>query len=103
MDGVVDLCQSFNDEESSRKVVHELEAYAEKYGSTILGLIHTNKYNDEARRKTPRQNAATNQKKQMNEMRDFAKKSITGETLTTKKGYKEQVAEMRKAASGNNI
>lgn len=49
LDGVVDLCQSFNDEESSRKVVHELEAYAEKYGSAILGLIHTNKYNDEAR------------------------------------------------------
>ena len=42
LDGVVDLCQSFNDEEKSREVVH-------KYGSAILGLIHTNKYNDEAR------------------------------------------------------
>lgn len=49
LDGVVDLCESFNDEEKSRAVVHDLEAYAEKYGTAILGLIHTNKYNDEAR------------------------------------------------------
>lgn len=49
LDGVVDLCQAFNDEEKSRAVVRQLEAHAEKYGAAILGLIHTNKYNDEAR------------------------------------------------------
>ena len=49
LDGVVDLCESFNDEEKSRAVVHELEAYAERYGAAILCLIHTNKYNEEAR------------------------------------------------------
>jgi len=57
----------------------------------------------EARRKNPRQNAATNQKKQINEMRDVAKKAITGKTLTTKKGFREQVAEMRKATGEKNI
>ena len=58
----------------------------------------------EARRKNPRQNAATNHKKQqIKEMRDVAKKSITGKTLTTKKGFKEQVAEMRKATEEKNI
>lgn len=49
LDGVADLCQAFNDEEKSRDVVRQLETYAEKYGSAILCLIHTNKYNDEAR------------------------------------------------------
>lgn len=57
----------------------------------------------EARRKNPRQNAATNQKKQINEMRDVAKKAITGKTLATKKGFREQVAEMRKATGEKNI
>lgn len=49
LDGVVDLCQAFNDEEESREVVRRLEAHAEQYGAAILGLIHTNKKNDEAR------------------------------------------------------
>lgn len=49
LDGVVDLCQAFNDEEESREVVRKLESHAEKYGSAILGLIHTNKKDDEAR------------------------------------------------------
>lgn len=49
LDGVVDLCQAFNDEEESREVVRKLEAYAERYGSAILGLIHTNKHDNEAR------------------------------------------------------
>ncbi len=49
LDGVVDLCQSFNDEEKSRAVVRQLETCAEQSGAAILGLIHTNKYNDEAR------------------------------------------------------
>ena len=49
LDGVVDLCQAFNDEEQSREVVRRLEAHAEQYGAAILGLIHTNKKDDEAR------------------------------------------------------
>lgn len=49
LDGVVDLCQAFNDEEKSRDVVRQLEAHAEKYGAAILGLIHTNKKDNEAR------------------------------------------------------
>lgn len=49
LDGVVDLCQAFNDEEKSRDVVRQLEARAEKYGAAILGLIHTNKKDNEAR------------------------------------------------------
>lgn len=49
LDGVVDLCQAFNDEEKSREVVRQLEAYAEKHGAAILGLIHTNKRDNEAR------------------------------------------------------
>lgn len=49
LDGVVDLCQAFNDEEKSRDVVRQLEAYAEKHGAAILGLIHTNKRDNEAR------------------------------------------------------
>lgn len=57
----------------------------------------------EARRKAPGKNIAANRKKQVNEVRDFAKKPITGKTLTTKKGYKEQVAEMRKATGEKNI
>ncbi len=43
------MCQAFNDEEKSRDVVRQLEAYAEKYGAAILGLIHTNKKDNEAR------------------------------------------------------
>lgn len=43
LDGVVDLCEAFNDEEKSRAVIRQLEAYAERYGCAILGLIHTNK------------------------------------------------------------
>lgn len=49
LDGVVDLCQAFNDEEKSRDAVRQLEAHAEKYGAAILGLIHTNKKDNEAR------------------------------------------------------
>ena len=49
LDGVVDLCQAFNDEEKSRDVVRQLETYAEQYGAAILGLIHTNKRDNEAR------------------------------------------------------
>lgn len=49
LDGVVDLCQAFNDEEKSREVVRQLESYAEQYGAAILGLIHTNKKDNEAR------------------------------------------------------
>lgn len=49
LDGVVDLCQAFNNEEESREVVRRLETHAEQYGAAILGLIHTNKKDDEAR------------------------------------------------------
>lgn len=49
LDGVVDLCRAFNDEEKSREVVRQLEACAERYESAILGLIHTNKRDNEAR------------------------------------------------------
>lgn len=49
LDGVVDLCQAFNDEEKSREVVRRLETHAEQYEAAILGLIHTNKKDDEAR------------------------------------------------------
>lgn len=49
LDGVVDLCRAFNDEEESREVVRRLETHAEQYGAAILGLIHTNKKDDEAR------------------------------------------------------
>ena len=43
LDGVVDLCEAFNDEEKSRAVIRQLEAHAERFGCAILGLIHTNK------------------------------------------------------------
>lgn len=43
LDGVVDLCEAFNDEEKSRAVIRQLEAAVERYGCAILGLIHTNK------------------------------------------------------------
>ena len=43
LDGVVDLCEAFNDEEKSRAVIRQLEAAAERHGAAILGLIHTNK------------------------------------------------------------
>lgn len=49
LDGVVDLCRSFNDEDESREVVGRLDAHAARYGAAILGLIHTNKKDDEAR------------------------------------------------------
>ena len=49
LDGVVDLCQAFNDEEKSREVVRQLEACAERHEAAILGLIHTNKRDNEAR------------------------------------------------------
>ena len=49
LDGVVDLCQAFNDEEKSREVVRQLETYAEQYKAAILGLIHINKKDGEAR------------------------------------------------------
>ena len=49
LDGVVDLCRSFNDEEKSREVVRQLEACAERHEAAILGLIHTNKRDNEAR------------------------------------------------------
>ena len=49
LDGVVDLCQAFNNEDESREVVLRLDAHAARYGAAILGLIHTNKKDDEAR------------------------------------------------------
>ena len=49
LDGVVDLCPAFNDEEKSREVIRQLEASAEGSGAAILGLIHTNKRDNEAR------------------------------------------------------
>lgn len=49
LDGVVDLCEAFNDEEKSRKVVDELGKLAELHGCAITCLIHTNKKDNEAR------------------------------------------------------
>lgn len=49
LDGVVDVCSAFNDEEASRETVSRLEKIIEKYGVTILTNIHTNKGDDNAR------------------------------------------------------
>lgn len=49
LDGVVDLCEAFNDEEPSREVVRRLESLAEQIGAAIVGIIHTNKKDNEAR------------------------------------------------------
>lgn len=49
LDGVVDLCAGFNDEEQSRETIRQLENKAEQTGSAILCLIHTNKKDNEAR------------------------------------------------------
>lgn len=49
LDGLVDLCDGFNDEAKSRETVARLEALASRYNSAILGLIHTNKTNGYAR------------------------------------------------------
>lgn len=43
LDGVVDLCEEFNDERASRAVVNELAALSEKNGVAILNVIHTNR------------------------------------------------------------
>lgn len=49
LDGIVDLCEDFNDNTESLKVVKQLEAATEQTGAAILCLIHTNKKDDEAR------------------------------------------------------
>ena len=49
LDGIVDLCEDFNDNTESLKVVKRLEAATEQTGAAILCLIHTNKKDDEAR------------------------------------------------------
>lgn len=48
LDGVVDFCAAFNDEEQSRETIRRLEGCAAK-GTTVLGLIHTNKNDSNAR------------------------------------------------------
>lgn len=49
LDGIVDLCESFNDEEKSRATVYKLDALAAQNNAAILVLIHTNKTNGYAR------------------------------------------------------
>lgn len=49
LDGVVDFCAAFNDEEKSRETIRSLENCAARYETTILGLIHTNKNDSNAR------------------------------------------------------
>ena len=50
LDGVVDLCEEFNEEKPSRAVVNELAAICEKTGAAILGLIHANRKDDQKAR-----------------------------------------------------
>ena len=50
LDGIVDLCGGFNDEEKSREAVGQLEAAAEHTGAAILCLIHTNGRKDDKAR-----------------------------------------------------
>lgn len=49
LDGVVDLCDDFNDVEKSRETVLKLEAQANRFGAAIVGVIHTNKNDSNAR------------------------------------------------------
>lgn len=49
LDGVADICAAFNDEEQSRETVGRLDAVAARTGATIVGLIHTNKNDNNAR------------------------------------------------------
>ena len=49
LDGVVDLCTNFNDNEESTKVVGALLKATKDYDCAITGVIHTNKKDDEAR------------------------------------------------------
>ena len=49
LDGVVDLCQAFNDEEKSRATILELDKLATERNAAILGLIHTNAKDEKAR------------------------------------------------------
>lgn len=49
LDGVVDLCTGFNDEKSSMEAVIKLLRKAQQTGAAILGLIHINKNDTNAR------------------------------------------------------
>ncbi len=49
LDGVVDLCEEFNDEKPSRAVTNELMNISETTGTAILGLIHANPKDEKAR------------------------------------------------------
>lgn len=49
IDGAVDLCEDFNDSSKSANVVSELLKLLENYHCTIITVIHTNKFDEEAR------------------------------------------------------
>lgn len=49
LDGVVDLCEAFNDEEKSRATVRQLEKLATVHNCAILGLLHMNAKDEKAR------------------------------------------------------
>ena len=49
IDGVVDLCEDFNDNKESTSVTNELLKATEENNCAILCVIHTNKKDDEAR------------------------------------------------------
>lgn len=49
IDGVVDLCEDFNDNKQSATVTNELLKATEENNCAILCVIHTNKKDDEAR------------------------------------------------------
>lgn len=49
IDGAVDLCDDFNDNKESVKVMRELMKATEENNCAILCVIHTNKKDDEAR------------------------------------------------------
>lgn len=49
LDGVADLCRDFNDNVESEAVVDQLQKCSEQYEAAILGVIHTNKKDDEAK------------------------------------------------------
>ncbi len=50
LDGVVDLCEEFNEEKPSRAVINELAAISETTGAAILGIIHANRREDQKAR-----------------------------------------------------
>ncbi len=50
LDGVVDLCEEFNEEKPSRAVINELAAICETTGAAILGIIHANRREDQKAR-----------------------------------------------------